>query len=303
MSDRRFRFGIAAASAPTAQAWAAMARRAEDLGYATLLVPDTLRTLSPFPALVAAAAATTHLRVGTFVLNTPLRPPAAVALETATVDLLTGGRLELGLGAGRPGGAAEAEELGLPFGTPGERIRHLAETIRTVKATVDKRDDASEGAPPNSAQGQPQSVQGQPQAVQRPYPPILVAGSGRRLLQLAAREADIVGIGIAPTGTEYDLAAKVGELRDLAGDRFGQLELSINLAAIGDDLPAWMYAKVGADAQKRGIAGSIGLLGGTVAEMADTLERRRDSLGVSYISVNAMFMDELAPVIERLDGR
>ena len=112
-----------------------------------------------------------------------------------------------------------------------------------------------------------------------------------------------MGIGIAPTGTEYDLAAKVGELRDLAGDRFGQLELSINLAAIGDDLPAWMYAKLGADAQKRGVAGSIGLLGGTVAEMADTLERRRDSLGVSYISVNAMFMDELAPVIERLDGR
>jgi probable F420-dependent oxidoreductase len=293
MSDRPFRFGVTTAFAPTAEAWASLARRAEGLGYATLLVPDTLQTLSPFPALVAAAAATTELRVGTFVLNTPLRAPGAVALEAATVDLLSGGRLELGLGAGRPGGAAEAEQLGLPFGTPGERIRRLADTIRTVKETLDKGDDEP-AAPPAS---------GGVRAVQRPHPPILVAGSGRRLLELAAREADTIALGIAPAGTEYDLATKVGELRDVAGERFDQLELSINLAAIGDELPPWLAAKFSNELGQNGAKGAVALLGGTVDDMCDTLRLRRDALGISYISVNAMFMNEFAPVVERLAGR
>jgi probable F420-dependent oxidoreductase len=291
MSDRPFRFGIVTASAPTAEAWASQACRAEDLGYATLLVPDTLQTLSPLPALVAAAAATTDLRVGTYVLNTPLRTPGAVALEAVTVDLLSGGRLELGLGAGRPGSAAEADRLGLAFGTPGERIRRLADTIRTVKETFDKGEDEP-GAP--SAGVRP---------VQRPHPPILVAGSGRRLLEIAGREADIVGLGIPPAGTEYDLATKVGELRDVAGERFDRLELGINVAAIGDELPPWLAARVGGELAVTGAKGAVGLMSGTVPDMCDILQRRRDALGISYISVNAMFMDELAPVVERLAGR
>lgn len=295
MSVRQFRFGTVAALAPTAEAWATTARRAESLGYATLLVPDTLGTLSVFPAVTAAAAATRDLRVGTFVLNTPVHAPAHVAQHTATVDMLSGGRFELGLGAGRLGGGQqEAERLGVPFGTPGERIDRLAETIRTVKETLGKQADASA---PGGGGG------GGLRPVQEPWPPILVAGSGRRLLALAAREADIVGVGLYPTATEFDLAAKIGELRDLAGERFDKLELSLNLAGVGDELPAWMSTQLGADPRELAAKGSIALLSGTPTEMADTLLRRRDALGISYLSVNSMFMEQFAPVIERLTGR
>ncbi|WP_020578781.1 TIGR03621 family F420-dependent LLM class oxidoreductase [Actinopolymorpha alba] len=297
MSTRPFRFGIVAGLATTGDAWAATARRAEELGYSTLLAPDTLWTLSPSPALVAAASATRTLRVGTFVLNTPVRSPAAVAHETASVDLLTNGRFELGLGAGRPGGEKDAERLGTSFGTPGERVRHLAETIRTVKETLDKGDENAAGGP--SKPSGPSELR----PVQRPYPPILVAGAGRRILELAAREADIVAIGLGPQATEYDLATKVGELRDIAGDRFDRLELSMNLAGVGENLPAWMAKQLGTDPSDLVAKGSAAILTGSPAEMADTLLRRRDALGISYISVNGMFMDQLAPVVERLAGR
>jgi probable F420-dependent oxidoreductase len=292
MSTRPFRFGIVSALAPTADDWTTTARRAEDLGYDTLLTPDTLRTFSPFPAIAAAAAVTRTLRFGTFVLNTPLHAPAATALNTMTLDMLTNGRFELGLGAGRPGAEAEAERLGMPWGSPGERVTHLADTIRTVKETL-RTAAASTGGGPS-----------QLRPVQQPRPPILVAGAGRRLLRIAAEEADIIGLGVGPEGTEYDLAAKVGQLRDIAGDRFASLELSMNIAAIGDDLPAWMGPMLGgADPKELAARGSIALLSGSTAEMVDTLERRRESLGISYISVNAMFMDQLAPVVHKLAGR
>ncbi|GAA2757797.1 TIGR03621 family F420-dependent LLM class oxidoreductase [Actinopolymorpha rutila] len=298
MADRPFRFGIVAGLAATGPTWAETARRAENLGYDSLLVPDTLWTLSPWVALGAAAAATSTLRLGTFVLNAPLRTPAAVAHETVSLDLVSGGRFELGLGAGRPGGEADAARLGLPWGTPGERIGRLSETIRTVKEALAK--SAADAGSPTGGQ----AARGpEMRAVQQPGPPILVAGAGRRLLTLAAREADIVALGVAPTGTEYDLAAKVGELRDVAGDRFDRLEIAYNLAAIGSELPGWLAGQLGADPAELVRSGSAAILSGTPAEMADTLRRRRDALGISYITVNGAFMDQLAPVVEALAGR
>lgn len=292
MTVRPFRFGIVSALAPTAHDWTTMARRAEDLGYDTLLTPDTLRTFSPFPAIAAAAAATDTLRFGTFVLNTPLHAPTATALNTMTIDMLTNGRFELGLGAGRPGAETEAERLGTRWGTPGERVTHLADTIRTVKETL-------RAAAASTSRGP-----GQLRPVQQPRPPILVAGQGRRLLRLAAEEADIIGVGVGPEGTEYDLAAKVGELRDIAGDRFPRLELSMNIAAVGDDLPDWMRPMLGGtDPRELAEKGSIALLRGSTDDMVDTLLRRREALGISYISVNATFMDQLAPVVGKLAGR
>jgi probable F420-dependent oxidoreductase len=291
MSLRPFRFGIVSALAPTADDWTSLARRAEDLGYDTLLTPDTLWTFSPFPAIAAAATATSTLRFGTFVLNTPLHAPTATALNTMTIDMLTNGRFELGLGAGRPDAEAEAERLGVRWGTPGERVTHLADTIRTVKETLRTAASSSGKGP------------GQLRPVQRPGPPILVAGQGRRLLRIAAQEADIIGLGVGLEGTEYDLAAKVGEVRDLAGERFPQLELSMNIAGVGDDLPDWMRPMLGgADPRELAEKGSIALLRGTTDEMVETLLRRREALGISYISVNATFMDELAPVVEKLAG-
>ncbi|MET9022437.1 TIGR03621 family F420-dependent LLM class oxidoreductase [Actinopolymorpha sp. NPDC004070] len=296
MADRPFRFGIVAGLAATGPTWAETARRAESLGYDTLLVPDTLWTLSPWVALGAAATATSSLRLGTFVLNAPLRTPAAVAHEAMSLDLVSGGRLELGLGAGRSGADADAARLGLPWGTPRERVDRLAETIRTVKETLAKS-AADAGSPGGRARGPAL------RAVQQPGPPIMVAGAGRRLLTLAAAEADIVALGVPPTGTEYDLAAKVGELRDVAGDRFDRLEVAYNLAAVGSDLPGWLAGQLGRDPAELLRSGSAAILTGTPAEMTDTLRRRRDALGISYITVNGAFMDQLAPVVEALAGR
>jgi alkanesulfonate monooxygenase SsuD/methylene tetrahydromethanopterin reductase-like flavin-dependent oxidoreductase (luciferase family) len=126
MIDHPFRFGVVAGHAPDAGAWAGLARRAESLGYDTLLMPDTLGTLSPFAAAAAAATATRTLRVGTYVLCAPLRTPAAVAWEAATLRTLSGGRFELGLGAGRPEAEADAVRLGVDYGTPSRRIDRLS---------------------------------------------------------------------------------------------------------------------------------------------------------------------------------
>ncbi|MCK2217848.1 LLM class flavin-dependent oxidoreductase [Actinomadura sp. ATCC 31491] len=259
MTDHPFRFGAVAGRAPD---WCGLARRAEALGYATLLVPDTLGTFSPFSAAAAAAAATTRLRVGTYVLSVANRTPRAVAWETATLDALSGGRFELGLGAGRPDAEHDATELGLPFGTPGERIRRLEDTVDAVAAAA-------------------KDV------------PVLIAASGTRLLRLAAAKAATIALGVPPHFTEEQVAARLDELYELAGDRFHGLELAMNLVSAGGEPPAWL-GPLGPDA--------TGLLRGTPAEMADTLRRRRDRLGVSYVSVNAQYLEAFAPVVELLAG-
>ncbi|MFI6926401.1 LLM class flavin-dependent oxidoreductase [Nonomuraea spiralis] len=266
MTDHPFRFGAVAGQAQTAEAWTGLARRVESLGYSTLLVPDTLGTLSPFAAAAAAAAVTTTLRVGTFVVSVPYRTPETVAWETATLHTLTGGRFELGLGAGRPGAEQDAAALGVPFGTPRERVDRLARTIDAVRDTVKEV-------------------------------PILVAASGTRVLGLAARKAGTVALGLPPQHTEDQVAARLDELYELAGDRFHDLEIGMNLMAVGGEPPAWLtsrFGPLGPDA--------TGLLTGTPDQMAETLRRRRERLGVSYVSVNAQFMDAFAPVIERLAG-
>src|ERR1700682_2147845 len=134
---RPFRFGVVAAAARSADEWITKARRAESLGYATLVIPDNLRyTLAPLPALAVAAAATRTLRVGTYVLANDLRNPVLLAKDVATLDLLSGGRFELGLGAGRPDAAAENRMLGLPFDFGAVRVARLAESIGILKAVL-----------------------------------------------------------------------------------------------------------------------------------------------------------------------
>jgi alkanesulfonate monooxygenase SsuD/methylene tetrahydromethanopterin reductase-like flavin-dependent oxidoreductase (luciferase family) len=258
MTDHLFRFGAVAGQATGGDSWTRLARRAEDLGYATLLIPDTLGTLSPFSAAAAAAAVTTTLRVGTYVLSVANRTPRAVAWESATLQSLSGGRFELGLGAGRPDAERDAAELGVRFGTPGERVERLAETIDAVKDV-----------------------------------PILVAAAGTRLLRLAAAKAATIALGLPPHYTEEQVAAKLDELYELAGDRFPGLELAMNLAAAGAEPPAWLGPLDDT---------ATGVLRGTPDEMAQVLRRRRDRLGISYVSVNAQYMDAFAPVVERLAG-
>jgi probable F420-dependent oxidoreductase len=283
MSSRLFRFGIVAAVPPNNQSWTEQARRVEELGYQTLHVPDTLATLATFPALAAAAAVTTTLRVGTYVLATPNHRPAAVAHQALTLDILSGGRLELGLGIGRPDAQQEAEMLDVPFGTPGERIRHLRATIEAVRDRYAK-------------------PFGRLQPVQQPHPPIMIAAVGSRMLQLAAAEADIVAFGLPIEATDEDLVSKTAELRDYAGDRFDQLEIALNLAAVGNEPTPWLAQMVGADPAELLAKGAVSAIAGTPAQMADTLRRRRDRSGLCYIQVNGLFAEQFAPVVEILTG-
>ena len=276
MSERAFRFGIVSATAETGAAWVATARRAEELGYDTLLVPDTLHTLSPFPALAAAGAATGRLRVGSYVLSVPNRSAGLTAWETQSLQLLTDGRFELGLGGGRPGAERDAKALGADFGTPADRVRRVEETIRAVRQI-------------------------------RTPPRILVAASRPRMLRLAAEHADTVAFGLAAHLPESELAGVAGTLRELAGGRFDDLEMQINMAAVADhaaDVPEWVGRMVGGgDPRAMAAAGGIGFLIGTPAQIADVLLRRRDRLGIAYIGVSALFAEKFAPIVELLHGK
>lgn len=282
-SSRPFRFGVVSAVPPRGQTWSEQARRIESLGYSTLQVPDTLGTLAVFPALAAAAAVTSTLRVGSYVIAATHHRPAAVAHEALTLDILSGGRFELGLGLGRPDAEHEADQLGVPFGTPGERIAHLRATIEAVRARY----------------AQPS---GPLQPVTKPHPPILIAGQGGRMLRLAAAEADVIALGLPVEATEDDLAAKCDELREYAGDRFDRLEIALNLALIGDEPTPWLASVIGADPARLLEIGAVSALAGTPAEMADTLRRRRDRTGLSYLQVNGAFTEKFAPVVELLAG-
>jgi alkanesulfonate monooxygenase SsuD/methylene tetrahydromethanopterin reductase-like flavin-dependent oxidoreductase (luciferase family) len=268
MSERAFRFGVVAATAATGAEWVATARRAEELGYDTLLVPDTLRTLAPLPALAVAAASTRDLRVGTYVLSVPNRAPGLVAWESKTMHLLTGGRFELGLGGGRQGADRDAAALGGHFGTPGERLQRMADTIRAVRESG------------------------------TPGPPIMVAASKPRMLRLAAEQADIVALGLPPQSTEEELARAAGTL-----DR-GSVELHVNVVAVAESaaaVPEWVSGMVGGgDPRAMAAAGGFAFLLGTPAEIAAVLRRRRAELGISYVGVGAMFMEQLAPVVALL---
>lgn len=286
--ERGFRFGAVAGFGRSGREWAANARHIEQLGFSTLLCPDGTGTLAPFQALSAAAAATSTLRLGSYVLAAPLRTPGEVAWETASLDVLSGGRFELGLGAGRPAAERDAGRLGLPFGAPDERVSRIERAIEAVRTRYAASDEASRS----------DAVRG----VQQPRPPVLVAGTGPRMLRLAAREADILALGLPPRSTEDDLVAKADQVRAIAGDGFGRLELNLNIALIGDEIPPRAASWLGADPRALIRDGSIAVLAGSARQMADTLLRRRDRTAVSYISVNAQFADRFAPVIELLAG-
>ncbi|MGH9025030.1 MAG: TIGR03621 family F420-dependent LLM class oxidoreductase, partial [Acidimicrobiia bacterium] len=187
--DRKFRFGVMAPRTASAKQYRENARKAEDLGFTTLFVPDHFvdHPLSPIPAMAMAAEATENLRVGSLVLGNDYRHPVALAREAATLDLLTDGRLELGLGAGWM--TADYEKAGMQLDRPGVRVDRLAESIAVLKGLF------ADG--PFSFEGRYYAVtelDGQPKPVQRPHPPILVGGGAPRVLKLAGREADIIGI-------------------------------------------------------------------------------------------------------------
>jgi probable F420-dependent oxidoreductase len=299
MAHHPFRFGVVAAHARSGEEWAAKARHIEALGYATLVIPDNLQhTLAPLPALAVAATATRTLRVGTYVLANDYRNPVMLAKDAATLDLLSGGRFELGIGAGRPTAATESRMLGVPFEAGGVRLARLAESLAIIKPLL-----AGQRATATGPQYGAADAEISPLPIQQPRLPILIAGSGPRLLALAAREADIVALGVGPEANEAVVAEKIALLREAAGERFGQLEININLMMVGEQMPRWIAAQFGANAGQLARSGAIPVLTGTTDAMCETLEQRRETLGISYIMVSDELLEALAPVVERLAGR
>jgi probable F420-dependent oxidoreductase len=271
---RPFRFGVVATPQGPPEQWLSTARRVEQLGYSTLLMPDGLQLLAPFPALAVAATATTSLRVGTFVLASPLRPPRSAAWEAHSLGVLTGDRFELGVGTGRPEVRAFAEQLGVPFGSAAERLQQVADTVTHLRELDGER-----------------------------RTPVLIAASGPRARELAARIADIVTLAAPPLADEDAYAAMAAHLRSAAGERAEGIELAMNLFVVGDEVPPWARGFLGVGADELIAHRSLTMLRGSVTEMSDELQRRRDAFGVSYVSVNGAFLEQLAPVVERLAGR
>lgn len=299
-----FRFGVSGGR-QTRQEWLDLAREADDLGYSTLLLPDHFgQQMAPLPALLSAADATTRLKVGTIVLDNDFRHPALLAKEAATIDLLTEGRFELGIGAGWM--AADYQRSGLPFDPPKERVARLTEAVTIIKAFF-----AAEG--PVTFRGQYYAVDDLP-----PFPPrkvpILIAGTRRRMLQLAAREADIVALEdhqfaeratASPTVNVADAAEQVQIVREAAGLRFPELELSVFAARteITDDQRG-AVDRLAAQLQmsEEQIKESTSFLIGSVDQVVAQLQERRERLNTSYVMIHDRVMDAFAPVVARLAG-
>ncbi|GID68744.1 hypothetical protein Acy02nite_66250 [Actinoplanes cyaneus] len=271
MTEHAFRFGVIAGQARSGAEWAATARRAEELGYDILLIPDTLFTLSPFAALAAAAAATSTLRVGTYVLNVPNRTPAHVAWESRSLQTLSDGRFELGVGGGRPSGHTDTAALGGMWGTPAERLRRTADTIAAARRS--------------------------------PVPPkVLVAASKPGMMRLAAERADVVTFGLPPATTAGELFRTAEAFRRLS-DRADQVELMLGVTAFAPSifaLPDQLSRQVGGDPREMAASGAATFLIGDADHAAEELLRRRAEAGFSYYAVNGQFMEDFAPVVQRL---
>jgi probable F420-dependent oxidoreductase len=310
-ASRKFRFGVQASTGRTGLEWAEQARKVEGLGYSTLFMPDHFvdTDLAPMVALAFAAAATDALRVGMLVLGNDYKHPAVVAKEAATLDVLSGGRLEFGLGAGWM--TTDYTALGLPYDSAGTRIARLSEALAVIKgAWGDGAFDFS------GAHYRITAYDGLPKPLQRPRPPIVVGGGGPKVLRLAGREADIVGInpilGAGEIGAEAardtlgdSTRRKVGWIREGAGDRFDDLELQIRyfVAAITDDPQALADAMAPAFGVSPDEAlGSGSVLAGSVDQVCDTLIARREEWGVSYVVFGDDTYEQFAPVVARLAG-
>lgn len=311
MTPRPFRFGASVRQAEHHADWTGKARKVEDAGFSTLLVADHLvNLLSPFPALLAAAHATRTLRVGTLVLNNDFRHPVLMAREAATVDLLSEGRLELGLGAGHA--ASEYLSNGIRFEPWAMRAARLAEAVHVVKGLLSGETVTFEGEHYHL-----RDTQLYPTPVQRPHPPLLVGGNSRAVLTLAAQHATIVGFtGFGHTRAERVVlsgftaeaaAERVRWVCEAAGERFGELELNVLVQAV----VMTADRRAAAEEVTRRIPGlsvdqaldSPFLLLGTVDQIVEQLQERRECFGFSYYAVFEQAIDAIAPVVERLTGR
>jgi probable F420-dependent oxidoreductase len=315
-----FRFAVQATNAAGGREWRDTVRKVEDLGYSTLFLADHYlgpgpaqraahtprQDLAPIAAMATAAAVTETLRIGCRVFCIDYHVPAVLAKEAATLDLLSDGRLELGIGAGWSD--VEYDALGLDFDRPGRRIAKLAEVVALIRAhwQGDELDYSGDFV-------RVHGYAGRPRPVQQPHPPIMIGGGGQRVLSLAGREADIVSISSVPfvardaDGLDPQAVAqrRIEFVRTAAGERYAQLDVESSpyFTEITDD-PETVLAGL---AKSTGLAADLlrdhpNVLIGSSESVVELLHSRRETLGVNYVTVQQTQIESFAPVVALLHG-
>lgn len=307
---RQIRFATQTGGAPTAEEWFARAKRIEAMGYDTLAMPDHMigGAWAPLPALAALAQVTTKLRFGTLVIDNDFRNPVVFAREVAVLDVLSGGRFELGLGAGWLD--RDYQGTGIPFDRGRVRVARLAEAVTLMKRlfTEEQVDFSGKFYSVTKAECRPKTVQ-------QPHPPLMIAGGGDEILALAGREADIVAIvpaGITGTGklakeavTLETMKKQAQLVRDAARARADAIEYSMFLdCVLTDDRDKKIaemaeVAKVDADLIRLSAYRGIG----TTDAIVEHIKKVRAEVGVTYICLRGPDVEKLGPVIEALAGK
>jgi probable F420-dependent oxidoreductase len=320
---RPFRFGLQSYAPDSASGWRAQAQRAEALGFAVFSVADhvigagpalaatghPVQTVAAIPAMAVAAEATSSIRIASRVLCTDYRNPVMLAKELATLDFFSGGRLEIGLGAGWL--ENEYTAIGVPFARPGVRLDRLEETVELLRMCFADGEIDHVGEHVHAT-----GFEAVPKPIQRPSPPLLIGGGSPRVLGIAGRAADIVSInfdnssgrlGAAGVGSSTaDLTErKVAWVKAAAGDRFSSIELEIGayFTVVTDDVntATKMAAAFGMSPEEFALHPHA--LIGTVDSICDQLVERRERYGISYVTFGSSVMETVAPVVARLAGR
>jgi probable F420-dependent oxidoreductase len=309
--ERRIRFAIQLTHAPTGRAWKELALRAEAEGYDVVSLPDHLGDqFAPIAALAAVAAVTDSVRLSMFVLANDLRHPAVLAKEITTLDVISSGRVELGLGAGWS--AAEFGAMGIPFDRPGRRIERLQEAVALLKALFTGQRTNFEGRYYRAA-----DLEVRPRPVRPSGIPLVLGGGGRSMLALAAREADTVSVstdnrsrtaaGALSDSIRWSVVSKqIDWVREAAGPRFDELEINFRVLAV-----VVTQDRVGAAEQLGRQFGSSPevlldspfVLVGSLQQIEDQIYQTRHDLGVSYYTISQRHADLVAPLVAAVAGR
>ncbi len=307
---RKFRFGIQIANATSRKDWLEKIRKTADLGYSSLFMPDHFgEQLGPVPALMTVVE-NSDLRVGTLVLDNDYKHPVVLAKEAATIDVLSEGRLELGIGAGWL--RTDYDQSGIAYDAPKVRVDRFEEALEVLKGAF--------GTGPFSFDGshyQITNYDGFPKPVQQPHPPILIGGGGKRMLRIAAREADIIGVNpnLAPgevnmevgqDGTADRFDEKLRWVKEAAGDRFDDIEFNtlIFIGIITDDAlgAANNFAPLFGLTPEQGLEVPLALVG-SVDQICETLIERRERWNISYYTLSEGLLESFAPIVERMSGQ
>lgn len=307
---RALRFSTQLGGAPSGPEWLARVRALEEMGYGTILMPDHVigGAWSPIVALAGAAVATTTARLGTLVIDNDFRNPLMLAREVATLDVLSNGRFEFGIGAGWA--IRDNESLGIPYDRGRVRVERLEEAVPLLKRFFTEDEVTHTGRYYRHVK-----AQCRPRTIQRPHPPILVGGGGRRLMALAGREADIVQVfgTVKPDGSWRDprdimieaAREKIGWVREAAGERFGRIEISMvqDVVLTGDPERAIAERARETGLSRETVASSIYRPTGDIEHVRTHILRLASELGVTYFTLRGPHVDELAPLVRELTGR